>query len=119
MTHFTRRKLFPDALGQAVEHRGIQLVADQIDEIGFQPGAELLGLFRLIGPVLQERGLPTLTENAYRVDGVPGVHIDIGILCSTEEQAAEDQAAEPGVFHIAPNGTRNSKYKLLEIGRMV
>jgi hypothetical protein len=119
VAHLAGGKLLFHALGEAVEHRRIQFVPDQIHQVGLEPGTELLGLFRLIAAILQERSLPTLTEYAYRVDGITGVHIDIGILCSTEEQAAKEQAAEPGVFHAARNGTRNSMYKLLEIGRMM
>src|SRR5271157_1317263 len=93
--------------GERIETRGVQLLADEGDQLMAQAEADLVGGFGT------EVGGPALSGENYGFDGIAGVDIDIGILRSGGEEAAKQKAAEPGVFHAAVEGTPTANHKPL------
>src|ERR1039458_4547861 len=81
--------------GERIEAGGVELLADEGDQLMAQAEADLVGGFGA------EVGGPALTGKDHGFDGVAGVDIDIGILRCGEEEAAKQKGAEPGESHAA------------------
>src|ERR1019366_3798561 len=94
--------------GERIEAGGVQLLADESDQLMPQAEADLVGSFGA------EVGAPALTGEDHGFHRVAGVDIDIGILRCGDEEAAKQKAAEPGVSHAALESTLGANRKPLQ-----